>query len=189
MNIRSGMGDFCGELDQGRFEGAKSSSVVGASPRQQASAWRRVVQRPPWTDDTSVRKYCTSCGDCCNVCPEAILFKGPAGTPMLDFRSGACTFCRACADACTEPVFSGTAQKPWNLIAVPGESCLLKSGVSCRSCTDACDHEALKFDLRVRPIGAVIVNSESCTGCGACISVCPSDAISMSSVVEEGLMA
>ncbi|MCY4149538.1 MAG: ferredoxin-type protein NapF [Gammaproteobacteria bacterium] len=166
----------------------KLPTVAELSPRQQTGAWRRGVQRPPWTDETAIRAHCTSCGDCRDACPEAILFEGPAGTPMLDFRSGSCTFCQACVEACSEPVFFDTAQKPWNLIAVPGESCLLMSGVSCRSCTGFCDHEALKFDLRVKPVGAIIVNSESCTGCGACISVCPSDAISMSSVVEERLM-
>ncbi|MCY4052226.1 MAG: ferredoxin-type protein NapF [Gammaproteobacteria bacterium] len=176
------MRDFHGQSSQNAFNdnGANPHPIVGSSSRLQTNTWRRGVQRPPWTTEDAVHQYCTSCGKCRDACPETILFKGPAGTPMLDFQSGACTFCRACVEACNEPVFFAVEQKPWNLIAELGESCLLKIGVSCRSCSDICDYEVLKFDLRVRPFGKMIVNNDSCTGCGACVSVCPSQAISLS---------
>ena len=58
------------------------------------------AQRPPWTDETRLRAHCTSCSACITACPEAILIGGPAGTPVVDFARGACSFCGACADAC-----------------------------------------------------------------------------------------
>lgn len=144
-----------------------------------AGGWRSAAQRPPWADETSVRAHCTSCGDCIRACPEAILFEGPAGTPVLDFNAGACTFCGACAEACEERVFADTSNTPWTLTAQISAACLLPQGVSCRTCTEFCDIRALRFDLRARPIGAVTVDVATCTGCGACISVCPTDAITL----------
>lgn len=96
----------------------------------------------------------------------------------MDFDRGACTFCRACADACEEAVFD-TDHAPWALIAVVGAGCFLAGGISCRSCTDVCEANALRFDLRAGPVGRVTVDAAACTGCGACAGICPAGAISI----------
>lgn len=132
--------------------------------------------RPPWATEYRVRENCTSCGDCIRDCPEAILISGPAGTPAVDFSLGACTFCGSCADACAEDVFRNV-DTPWSLKANVGQSCLLNAGISCQSCTDACDDMAIRFDMRAGLVGKVQVLPENCTGCGACVSVCPAKAI------------
>lgn len=134
--------------------------------------------RPPWSSEPSIRNACTSCGACIRKCPEAILRAGPAGTPIVDFSLGACTFCKACVDACPEPVFD-LAAAPWNLTSEIGSSCLLNAGVSCRSCTDACDTSALRFDLRAGKAGKIVVEEKACTGCGACLATCPVGAIAL----------
>ncbi len=157
------------------------SRIMENKHQEQLGAWRRAVQRPPWTDEATIRKYCTSCGDCIDACPESILFSGVAGTPVLSFNSGQCTFCSACAEVCAEPVFRDATEVPWDLTATLGDACLLFSGVSCRSCIDVCDEEALHFELRAGSVGAITVDSNACTGCGACVYICPTAAITLKS--------
>ena len=129
--------------------------------------------RPPW-----IRAHCSSCSACISACPEAILRAGPAGTPVIDFATNACTFCRACADACSEDVFDLTA-RPWSVVAQIQPACLLNQGVSCRTCTDACEVSAMRFKLRAGSMGQVDVDADTCTGCGACVGMCPVNAIAI----------
>ncbi len=133
--------------------------------------------RPPWVTEARLRAECSGCGDCIQACPEAILVAARAGAPVVDFNKGACTFCRKCAEACPEAVFTPTDKPPWNQVASIGADCLLDKGVACQSCQDACDVEALRFDYGVGPAGAMSVVEDQCTGCGACVSICPTRAI------------
>lgn len=151
----------------------------GSIPSRKAAHWRTQVQRPPWTTEDSIRAECTSCGACISKCPEAILVPGPAETPTLDFSLGACTFCGDCAEACDEAVFAPIETSPWSIVAEIGPDCFLENGISCRSCTDACIDNAITFDLRTGSFGAVRMQPENCTGCGACVSICPASAISL----------
>ena len=185
FSLRQGDGaEFC----QTRTARTASRYMSENASQQQSGGWRKALQRPPWTDEAAVRAHCTSCRACIEACPEDILFDGPAGTPLLDFKSGACTFCGSCATVCKEPVFRDTAQAPWTLVAALSDTCLLRNGVFCRSCTDTCDYDALHFNLRARPIGAITVDSESCTGCGACVSICPVDAVTLKSPAIKGIL-
>ncbi|MGR3616270.1 MAG: 4Fe-4S dicluster domain-containing protein [Paracoccaceae bacterium] len=56
---------------------------------------------------------------------------------------------------------------------------MLNAGIGCQVCTDSCPERALLFDLSVRPVGAIRVQAENCTGCGGCVASCPSNAISI----------
>ncbi|MBO9452729.1 ferredoxin-type protein NapF [Tropicibacter sp. R16_0] len=143
--------------------------------------------RPPWSSETSIKSNCTSCSRCIEACPEAILKPGPGNTPVVDFNAGACTFCKACAEACPEPVFSDTSGPPWALVAQISDGCMLSMGIGCQLCTDICDRSALRLDLRVRPVGRIAINQDACTGCGACLPLCPTDAITLGEhIVEAG---
>lgn len=149
-----------------------------ASSRRSLFRQAPPVQRPPWTDEARVAAECTSCGECLKACPEAILIAGPGRTPAVDFTRNPCTFCGACAEACPEDVFRPRDTAPWSLTAAIGASCLMASGVECRTCTDVCDTSALRF-RRVVGGGAIVVTDDDCTGCGACLGVCPTGAISL----------
>lgn len=118
------------------------------------------------------------------ACPEAILIPGRAGTPVVSFDAGSCTFCGECARACDEAVFADLTEQPWTMKADIDSSCLLNAGISCQSCTDACDDQALTFDMRGGLVGQVRVSAANCTGCGACVSVCPAAAITVRPAVE-----
>ena len=135
--------------------------------------------RPPWTNEARIREHCTSCGDCIRACPEAILIAGRAGTPVVSFEAGSCIFCGECARACDEAVFGDPSGQPWTAKADLAPSCLLNAGISCQTCTDACDDQALTFDMRGGLVGQIRVWADQCTGCGACVSVCPADAIAV----------
>ncbi|QMU58852.1 MAG: 4Fe-4S dicluster domain-containing protein [Boseongicola sp.] len=165
------------------------TSLGAPSEMQNArsNAWRAAVPRPPWTDERLVREKCTSCGDCIRACPESILFAGPANTPTIDFKAGGCVFCGDCALACNEGVFRDTDAAPWTLVATVRTDCFLNRGVSCQSCTDACDETAIIFDIRAGKVGAVKVVAGECTGCGACVGSCPASAIHLISHSQQGV--
>lgn len=135
--------------------------------------------RPPWTDDAHVRDWCSECGKCVTDCPEAILVLDEDNRPRVELNGGECSFCGLCAAACETNVFDLARTPPWEVTAVLAEGCLMDLGISCRLCTDTCDKAALVFDLSVRPVGAIRVDKRACTGCGACISVCPADALTL----------
>lgn len=148
----------------------------GSQPADTGLSRNRCL-RPPWSTERQIRDLCTACGDCIRACPEAILIAGPAGTPCIDFTVGNCTFCGDCARACDENLFADTDTIPWTLTAIVEPTCLLTAGISCQSCTDACDDEAIRFDMRAGIVGSVTVSPDNCTACGACVSVCPAGAI------------
>lgn len=153
-------------------------NIKGSKARKFRFARRSDALRPPWTDEQRIRQNCTSCGDCITVCPEAILFAGPAKTPVVNFQDTGCTFCGDCAHACAKGVFRDPSETSWTLKVQISDACLLASGVSCRGCIDYCDTRALQFDLRSGPVGGIHIHLDDCTGCGACQSPCPVNAIS-----------
>lgn len=135
--------------------------------------------RPPWAETARFVEACTRCGDCGRACPEAIVVAGSGGFPRLDFRRGGCTFCGACADACRQPVFGSRDGRPWFLVARLSERCLARSGVVCQSCGDACEPRAIRFRPALRTAAQPELDAGACTGCGACVSACPADAITV----------
>ncbi len=141
--------------------------------------------RPPWSDEQRLNEHCTSCGACVDACETTIISIGPDKKPQVSFELGECTFCKACVTACDEPIFNLDQVAPWRLGVLIGDSCLLKVGVTCQLCTDQCDAQALRLDLRVRPAGAIQIDQNACTGCGACIAPCPVSAIDMINPQQE----
>src|SRR5262249_35327540 len=133
--------------------------------------------RPPWTTDQSLGA-CTGCGACITACPEHILRLDPAGLPSVDFSIGGCTFCGDCAKSCAAPVFDLTRSPAWQVGISVSDRCLPKNGVLCESCRDICLDGAISF-ARARGCAPVPhISDSACTGCGACVSVCPAGAIS-----------
>ncbi len=135
----------------------------------------------PWLiTPEKFKKTCTQCGNCVSACETKIITPGLDGYPGIDFKKGECTFCYACANACEEDLFLSKSEKPWLLSATISEKCLAKNNVECRTCSETCEPFAINFQLQIGMVGQPVINIENCTGCGACVSICPVSAISIS---------
>lgn len=142
---------------------------------------RAFVLRPPWSlDAEAFDRACTRCGKCVDACPTHVL-KIDAGIVQVDFADAECTFCGACAETCPEPAFDVAARaadaRPWNAVARIAATCLARLGIECESCGDACEAHAIRFRVHAGPVPDPRVDASLCTGCGACVRVCPATAI------------
>ena len=138
--------------------------------------------RPPWaTDENLFTEICNSCGDCISSCPEHIIKPARANFPVIDFSAGECSFCEKCVDACRPKALLKSGSKaPWSIKAsINNETCIAHKGVECRSCYDPCEARAIMMPPRLGGISIPVISAHNCTGCGACFSVCPVQAVSM----------
>ncbi len=150
--------------------------------------------RPPWAvSEALFTEICTACGECIRQCPQGILKAGRSAYPIIDFHVGECLFCEACVEACRPRALLSGARgstphdKVWDLVAcIASDSCLAHHGVECRSCVDPCERRAITMPPRCGGHPLPQIDSASCNGCGACVSVCPVTAISMVHAGNDG---
>ncbi|BDY13631.1 ferredoxin-type protein NapF [Hydrogenimonas cancrithermarum] len=153
-----------------------SSAIKGKKERE------RPIVRPPYNNDANLfLKLCPECIEkpCAKVCEEDIIHIRDDGTPELSFQKRGCTFCDACLSACEANVLS---DKTVNYIDAKVEidvlKCIAWHQVMCSSCKDPCLEDAIVFLGLFRPE----INMEKCTACSWCLSVCPTEAIEITSV-------
>lgn len=138
--------------------------------------------RPPWAQaEAAFTAACTRCGDCARACPTRIIKQGDGGYPTVDFSLGECTFCGECVTACqpaalSRPEPTATA---WAIRATISEGCLAKRQVECRICGEQCAESAIRFRPQIGGIAQPELDPGKCTGCGACVAPCPTQAISI----------
>lgn len=132
---------------------------------------------PPGADEDHFFELCVQCDDCVSACPEHIITFDRQGWPVVSLEASPCTFCGACAEACTTGALKpeNLSDWPWRAQVTPG--CLSMNGVSCRVCQDVCDSNAIGFKLLLGGRSEPAVDQEACTGCGACASACPANTI------------
>lgn len=132
--------------------------------------------RMPWAV-AGFTAACQRCDDCIKACEESVLVAGDGGYPTVDFDRGGCTFCGACVCACQHGALDGELAQPWLLKASIGEGCLSAQGITCRSCGDACEVRAIRFQLEVGGRAIPSLDNTLCNGCGSCIATCPTHVI------------
>lgn len=136
------------------------------------------VLRPPWAVEESLfTDLCERCDACIKVCHVNIIHRGAAGYPEINFSHSGCDFCRACAQACPSGAIVKDSDHPWSVQAEFKSSCFAERGVICRSCSDVCEHSAIRFRMRVGGSSSIEFNAAACTGCGECVALCPAQAI------------
>lgn len=136
---------------------------------------RRVMRPLGALAPEAFARACTGCMDCAEACPEGIIITDSDNLPVIDLRLGACTFCGDCLEACETGALD--ADTPWDWKATVTDDCLSLNGVSCRTCEDQCDEQALRFRLMTGGRAQPIVDPELCRGCGACAAACPAGAV------------
>ena len=137
---------------------------------------QNVPLRPPWAiEEHLFIEQCDRCHDCIPACPKRLINIGRGGYPEIDFTNGGCDFCSDCVTACKPAALNKRSpdSSPWNLKIEIHSSCLSLNGTTCRSCGEACDERAIRFQLKVGGIASPSVDKDLCTGCGQCIAVCP----------------
>ncbi len=135
------------------------------------------IKRPPGAVDAEVfANQCTKCNACIDACPELIILRDEDGLPQVDLRRGACTFCGVCARACKPQAILPASGWDWR--AHVTNACLSLQGVTCRTCEDQCDNQAISFKLMAGGKSEPQINNKLCNGCGACAAACPTGAVS-----------
>lgn len=137
--------------------------------------------RPPWAlAEAAFIDRCTRCNDCLPACPQAILIAGDGGYPTVDFSRAECTFCGECVKVCRpQALLRDNDRTPWAIKALISDLCLARRGVECRVCGDFCDVRAIRFTPRLGGSPLPEIATGQCTGCGACLAPCPSQAIAI----------
>ncbi|MDQ6973826.1 MAG: ferredoxin-type protein NapF [Mariprofundaceae bacterium] len=135
--------------------------------------------RPPWAvNEILFQEACTRCGDCLQHCPESILQReSPNGYPLVNFNGGECTFCKQCVDVCPTHALNLSVTPLWSAKAIINNSCLTLQGVICHTCSEQCDESAIQFTPQIGKVSQPLLNINACTGCGACVASCPTQAI------------
>ncbi|WP_169543901.1 ferredoxin-type protein NapF [Sneathiella aquimaris] len=170
---------------------SRRAFLTGGAKASQRAKQREVRAYLPWSTPERILAACDQCERCLSACPEGIIQKTAQGYPTVNFEKGECTFCESCKEACPQPVFytdpEEIGERPlvWTLKAEISDACLAKNDIQCQSCQDHCDPRAIRFQYQRNAIAEPVIQIADCTGCGACVSVCPANCISIEEPVQD----
>lgn len=146
---------------------------------------RNILKRKiplPYCKDSKALESCVDCNGniCINSCPQHII-KKDGNSIYLDYGDSGCIFCGICADVCNEVGLKILDKNVGNTInayiSLNEYNCLAWKQVLCSYCLDVCENHSIKFIGNLYP--EIL---ETCTKCGLCYSVCPTDAINFNGI-------
>lgn len=153
---------------------SRRSFLRGRSLRKEAD-----VITPPGSGIADFYDLCSRCDECGAACPEEIIKADEDGWPVLQLSEASCTFCGDCARACPTGALDPLRVQDWPWRARVRTNCLSMNGISCRVCQDACEHSAIRFKLQLGGRSDPVLDTDACSGCGACVGACPADAVDL----------
>lgn len=138
----------------------------------------------PYIKDISlVGIVCKECDKpCIDICKTGIIAIKD-DVPVLNVKDNGCIFCKECAKACSSidknVLDEKLVDKIYALVTIKTLGCLSWNNTMCYTCKDVCEFNAISFFGTFRPT----INKDVCTGCGVCISACPTSAIEIYSTI------
>lgn len=142
--------------------------------------------RPPWAlPETLFTEMCTQCGECLSACAENVITQDNNGFPQLDFSAASCSLCGDCSRVCQPGAIAQATRPAWMRVASIGDACLMKSGMDCRQCIDACPQAAIGFEPAPGFSFNISIDDNTCSGCGECVPSCPVQVVTIGNRSEE----
>ncbi len=140
------------------------------------------VVRPPGAgSEVTFLNLCLKCHKCIKACPYMAIRPSLAcngfddNTPVLNTGSSFCRFCTdfPCVKACPTGALSNknNLRKIGQAFILP-DKCLRKQNISCNGCEQICRQGANAIKCDLLP-ALPEIDEKLCTGCGACLTVCP----------------
>ncbi len=155
--------------------------------KQHARVGRRLGIFPPGLESVIKQDHCEQCDHpCIEQCEQDIIKLHSedhvlSGQPYLDFSSNGCTFCGDCAKACPVAESRLSTNTVLGQVSLDQGTCLAWNQVFCMSCIGACVRKVFSFDHRRQ----LLLDQNSCNGCGMCIRICPVGSLSVTGSNEE----
>ena len=136
---------------------------------------------------------CIRCGNCIRSCPTKILHHHIDSsrlislmTPEVRFINGYCLEdCNLCSKVCPSgsiSLFSPGDKKKiiMGKAEIEFDKCWLSNNRECNRCEVSCRYDAIAIGLGEEGSEALpLIDQKLCTGCGACVVICPPGAIKL----------
>ncbi len=170
------------------FLGTGGGLAVSVIAVQSAPCTAAGRLRPPGSvREIELSALCVRCGNCVRSCPTGIIRPDLSPrtvtallVPALDFGKNHCLeTCNLCGQNCPSGAIAPLpltekSEARIGLARIDTPGCLLGLEKECGACSLVCKRDAIveTFSRETYTVSAEVDN-DRCTGCGACVAVCP----------------
>lgn len=162
-------------------------------PKQINPEGKPLIRPPGSVPEDTFNTLCIRCGNCIRSCPTKILHHHIDSsrlislmTPEVRFINGYCLEdCNLCSKVCPSgsiSLFSPGDKKKiiMGKAEIEFDKCWLSNNRECNRCEVSCRYDAIAIGLGEEGSEALpLIDQKLCTGCGACVVICPPGAIKL----------